>query len=490
MLKHTEAPFTGKPFVPQPWQDEYFDKLFNTLKPDGKRQYQRSFLALPRKMGKSSLSAVIAAYEGLFGPAGGQIIIAAGDRNQANLLFTACRRYIESNPHVEKRCKLYRNSIVVPSQETTIFFVSAEHKGKHGTNPSLVLLDEYHVQKNRDLIDVLESGMGTRDEPLVVMITTAGMDRIGPCYDEWQRALKIRDGIIDDPTYLPLIYAADPTDDPFDEATWRKAMPNYGITVQKAFMEREAMLAKESVAQEIKFRTLYLNQWFSTGSNAFFRSGAIDPILPLKALPVDGRPCYCGIDLSSNTDTTAFVAVWPQDDGTWDTHCMVFIPEVNARKPEAPYLQWERQGYVTMTEGDLVDYDVVRQYVLGFCEKYDVKGVGIDRYNATHITTQLIAEGIPIKPFGQGYVSMSSPCKLLESLVLGQKIRLDGNKALAAHLMNMQCRMDPAGNIKPTKENSNSTQRVDAAVALVMALGVASGEWDGGVEHYDEILVL
>lgn len=491
LLRHTEAPFTGQPFVPQPWQDDYFDKLFNTLRPDGKRQYQRSFLALPRKSGKTAKCAVIGAYEGFFGPPGGQIIMAAGDRAQAGILFTSCRRYIESCDAMNKRCKIYRNSIVFPATETVATFISTESKTKHGYNPSLVLMDEYHVQKNRDLIDVLESGMGTRDEPLVVFITTAGMDRIGPCYDEWQRAIKVRDGVIDDPTYLPCIYGLeDPSADIFSEETWKIASPNYGVTIQKPFMEREAKLAKESVAQEIKFRTLYLNQWFSTGSNAFFRSGVVDNVLPLKALPVDGRPCYCGIDLSSNTDTTAFVAVWPQEDGTWDVHCRIFIPEVNARKPEAPYLQWERDEYCILTEGDLVDYDVVRQYVLDFCEKYDVKGVGIDRYNATHITTQLIAEGIPIRPFGQGYVSMSSPCKLLENLVLSKRIRLDGNKALAAHLMNMQCRMDPAGNIKPTKEHTQSTQRIDAAVALVMALGVASGEWDGGMDYSDEILVL
>ncbi len=481
LLKHTESPFTGQPFVPAPWQDEYLDRLFNTKRPDGRRQYQRSLLALPRKMGKTAMCAVIGAYEGFFGEAGGQILIAAGDRKQASLLFTACSRYIESCPGLLKRCKIYKNSIVIPHKQSTIQFLSSEHKGKHGYNPSLVVVDEYHVQPNRDLVDVLESGMGARAEPLVIYVTTAGMDRVGPCYDEWQRALKVKDGLIDDPTFLPCIFAAPDDADPFDEATWRIAMPNYGTTVRQEFMEREAALARESVVQEIKFRTLYLNQWVSNGANRYFRSGTIDKCLvPTK--PAGDRIAYCGLDLSSNTDTTAFVAVWPDEDGSFDVHAHLFIPEDNADKPEAPYRQWAKDGFVTLTEGDLVDFDTVRNYVLSFCEKNAVRAVAIDRWNATHITTQLVAEGIEVKPYGQGYASMSSPTKLLEALALGGRLRLGDNKAIALHLSNMQCRVDDAGNVKPTKQHSHATARIDAAVALIMALGLASSETHGPEE--------
>lgn len=484
LLKHTESPFTGKPFVPEPWQDEYLDRLFNTLRPDGRRQYQRSLLALPRKMGKTAMCAVIGAYEGFFGEAGGQILIAAGDRKQASLLFTAASRYIESCPGLLKRCKIYKNSIVIPHNKSTIQFLSSEHKGKHGFNPSVVIVDEYHVQPNRDLVDVLESGMGARAEPLVIYVTTAGMDRVGPCYDEWQRALKVRDGLIDDPTFLPCIFAADDSDDPFDEATWRKAQPNYEITVRKDFMEREAALAKESVAQELKFRTLYLNQWCSNGANKFFRTGQFEACgQPLR--PPAGRPCYCGLDLSSTQDTTAFAAVWPgldEDglpDGTYDVFAHVFIPEKNIDRSEAPYRQWARDGFCTITEGDVTDYDVVRDYILRFCEENVVRGVAIDRWNATHITTQLVNEGIDVKPFGQGYASLSGPTKLLETLTLSQKIRHAGNPPLLLHVSNLQVRQDDAGNIKPTKSHSNSTSRIDAAVALIMALGLASAEVKG-----------
>jgi phage terminase large subunit-like protein len=484
LLKHTESPFTGQQFVPQPWQDEYLDKLYNTRRADGRRQYQRSLLALPRKSGKTAMCAVIGAYEGFFGEAGGQILIAAGDRKQASLLFTACSRYIESCPGLLKRCKIYKNSIVMPHLKSTIQFLSSEHKGKHGFNPSLVIVDEYHVQPNRDLVDVLESGMGARAEPLVIYVTTAGMDRVGPCYDEWQRAIKVRDGLIDDPTFLPCVFAAPDDADIFDESTWKVASPNYGVTVRKEFMEREAVLAKESVAQELKFRTLYLNQWCSNGANKFFRTGQFEACSePLR--PAAGRPCYCGLDLSSTQDTTAFAAVWPglddsgMPDGTFDAFCHLFIPEANVGRSEAPYRQWAKDGFVTLSEGDVVDYDVVRDYVLRFCEEHAVRGVAIDRWNAAHLITQLVNESVDVKPYGQGYASMSSPTKLLESTVLTQKLRHGGNPPLMLHMSNLQVRQDDAGNIKPTKSNSNSTSRIDGAVALIMALGLASGEVKG-----------
>jgi phage terminase large subunit-like protein len=487
-LRHSEGDFAGQPFVLQPWQDDYLGTLFNTKLPDGRRQYQRSLLALPRKSGKTALCAAIGAYEGFFGDEGGQILIAAGDRKQASLLFTACSRYIESCPGLIRRCKIYKNSIVVPHNNSTIQFLSSEHKGKHGFNPSVCIVDEFHVQPNRDLIDVLESGMGMRSEPLVIYVTTAGMDRIGPCYDEWQRAIKIRDGIIKDPTFLPCIFAAADDADPFVEETWRSASPNYLITIRQDFMEREAALARESVSQEIKFRTLYLNQWISNGANKFFRTGLWEKCnAPLR--PTEGRPCWCGLDLSSTSDTTAFCAVWPDDDGTYDVFAHLFIPEESANRDEAPYRQWAKDGFVTLTEGNVTDYDVVRDYILSFCERNVVRSVAIDRWNATHLSTQLTHEGIEVKPYGQGYASLSSPTKMLETAVLGLKIRHAGNPPLALHISNMQVKQDDAGNIKPTKSQSHSTARIDAAVALIMPFGVLSAEDQGPNEEPNILLI-
>jgi phage terminase large subunit-like protein len=253
------------------------------------------------------------------------------------------------------------------------------------------------------------------------------------------------------------------------------------VTLKPDYFHQMSLRAKQSPSEEVVFRTLHLNQWLRSESK-WLRHGAWEANnAPLR--PTAGRVAYCGLDLSSTSDTTAFVAVWPDDDGTFDIHCQVFIPGDNAEKASktdrVPYRQWAKEGFVTLTEGDITDYDVVRDYVLSFCEKNAVRAVAIDRWNATHLTTQLASEGIDVKPFGQGFASMSSPTKFLNTLILGQKLRHAANPCLAWQMSNVQVKIDDAGNLKPTKQHSSSTYRIDAAVALIMALGLASGELHG-----------
>lgn len=483
LLKHSRGDFAGKPFVLEPWQSEYLDKLFNTKRDDGLRQYRTSLLALPRKNGKSALSAAIGLYMLFCDDVGAEVIVAAGDRSQAALLHTAAKQFVESSA-LSKRCKVYRNSIVLPERNASMICISSEAGTKHGYNPSCVLVDEYHVFPDRELVDVLETGMGARSQPMTIYITTAGTDKRGPCYKDWQRAEKIRDGILKDDTFLPLIFAADQDADPFAEETWQRANPNYGITLKPDYFHQMANRAKQSPSEEVVFRTLHLNQWLNSESR-WIRHGAWEANGG-ELRPTEGRVAYCGIDLASTTDTTAFVAVWPDDDGTYDVHCKVFIPEDTAeeasKRDRVPYLQWAKDGLVHLTEGDVCDYDAVRNYVLSFCERNSVRAVAIDRYNATHLTTQLVAEGVDVKPFGQGFLSMSAPSKLLETLIIGKRLRHGGNPVLAWQMSNVQIKIDDAGNIKPSKKNASSTARIDASVALIMALGLASAEARGPEE--------
>ena len=487
LLRHSRGDFAGQPFTLERWQAEYFDRLLNTKREDGLRQYRRSLLALSRKNGKTQMAAALGLYMAFCDDMGAEVIVAAGDRSQASLLHTAAKQLLESNPALARRAKIYRNSIVVPERNASMFCISSEAGTKHGYNPSCVLIDEYHVFPDRELVDVLETGMGARSQPLTVYITTAGTNMNGPCYKDWQYAEKVRDGVIKDNTFLPCIYAAPSDADPFVETTWKAANPNYGITLKPDYFHQMAERAKQSGSEEVVFRTLHLNQWVSS-SERWLRHGAFDACGgPLR--PTDGRPCWCGLDLASTFDTTAFVAVWPDDDGTYDVHAHFFIPADNAQKRQqqdrVPYVsEWSKKTpeggpFVQLTDGDITDYDVVRDYILSFCEKNVVKGIAVDRWNAVHITTQLVSEGVDIKPFGQGFASMSAPSKLLETLVIGGKLRHGGNPVLRWQASNVQVKTDDAGNIKPSKKNSSSTGRIDGIVALIMALGIASAETHG-----------
>ena len=478
LLKHTRGDFAGKRFTLEPWQDKYLNELFNTRNADGKRTYRTSLLALPRKNGKSQLAAAIGLFMTFCDDEGAEVIVAAGDRSQAAILHDAAKQLLESCPALARKARVYRNSIVVPSRNAKMLCISSEAGTKHGYNPSCVLIDEYHVFPDRELVDVLETGTGSRSQPLTMYVTTAGTDMQGPCYKDWKRAEKIRDGALIDPTFLPCIFAADPADDPFVESTWRKANPNYGITLKPEYFHQFSAKAQQSPSDETVFRTLHLNQWMSS-TTKWLKAGAFESCaLPLR--PVEDRPCYCGIDLASTLDTTAFVAIWPDTDGTYDIYAHFFIPEETAgarsKEDRVPYLEWAKAGFVTLTDGGVTDYDVVRNHVLAFCEANAVRGVAIDRYNATHLTTQLESEGVRMLPYGQGFVSMSSPTKLLETLAIQQRLRHGENPVLQWQASNVQVKADDAGNIKPTKKYSSSTGRIDGVVALIMALGIASAE--------------
>ena len=491
LLAHTRGDFAGKQFLLEPWQRDYLRKLLYTHNDDGTRQYRRSLLALPRKNGKTQMCAALALYMGFCDDQGAEVVMAAGDRSQAGLMFDAARQLLESAPSLAARAKIYRNSITIPETNSVIKAISSEAGTKHGFNCSCVLIDEYHVFHDRELVDVLETSTGARKAPLIVYVTTAGTDRNSPCYKDWERAIKVRDGVLDDPTFLSCIYAADPEDDPFCVETAKKANPNFGITLKPDYFDQMIARAKESPTDEIVYRTLHLNQWTSSSSK-WLRHGVYEEnMVPLR--PTSDRPCYLGIDLSSNMDTTAVAAVWPDDDNTYDVHVQFFIPEENAEKrskeDRVPYLAWAKDGYVTLTEGDITDYDVVRDYILSFCDKNAVKGVAIDRWNAVHLTTQLTMENIDVRPWGQGFASMSSPCKLLEAVLHQKRMRAGINPLLALQMSNVEVKVDEAGNIKMSKKNSNSTSRIDGPVALVMALGLAASEADGP-EINPEIILL
>ena len=217
LLKHSRGEYAGKPFVLFPWQAEYLDTLFNTIRDDGMRQYRTSLLAIGRKNGKTQLCAAIGLYMLFCDEVGAEVIVAAGDRQQAALLHDAAKQMIEGSPGLMGQCKVYRNSIVVASTNSVMKTISSESATKHGYGPSCVLVDEYHVQRDRELVDVLQTATGHRRQPLTIFITTAGFERESPCRKTWEYAERVRDGIIDDPTFYPCIFSAPPTADPFLE---------------------------------------------------------------------------------------------------------------------------------------------------------------------------------------------------------------------------------------------------------------------------------
>jgi len=495
-LAHVKGEWAGQPFVLTKWQREKIVRpLFGWKRPDGLRRYRRVYLEVPRKNGKSTLAGGIALYL-LFadGEEGAEIYSAAAARDQAGIVFEPARAMVEHSPKLRSRAEIYRRSIVFPDLGASYKVLSADAPSKHGLNAHGVIFDELHAQPNRDLWDVLVTSTGARRQPVIVAITTAGFDRNSICWEQHDYALKVLDGTIDDPSFLPVIYAAGEQDDWGDPKVWAKANPSLGISVKRDYLEAEYRRAKETPAYQNTFRRLHLCQWTEQAVRWMPMEKWDACAAPVAREALTGAECYAGLDLASISDIAAWVLAFPYDDGSFDVLCRFFIPRENlirrVKKDRVPYDAWLREGVVEATEGDVIDYDVIRQRIHEDGEEFNIRGIAIDRWNSAQITTQLQGDGFTIEPWGQGWKSMSSPTKELEKLVLSRKLHHGGNPALRWMASNVAVRQDPAGNLKPDKEHSY--EKIDGIVALVMALGLAfiEPEEEESVYEHRGVLVL
>lgn len=470
-LTHVTGEWRGQPFILADWQSKIVREIFGWKRKDGTRKYRTVFIAVPRKAGKTTLAAGIALYF-LYcdGEPGAQVINAAADRDQAALCFEAAQGMVKAEPALDTRSKVYRRSIVVPNTGSAYKVISSEAYSKHGMSCSYIGADELHAWASRELWDVLTTSTGARRQPLSVVTTTAGYDRHSLCFELWDYAIKVRDGIIEDETFLPVIFAADKEDDWTDPATWAKAHPGLGVTVKIDYFEQEVAKAKALPSYENTFRRLLLNQWTEQDTR-WLSMDAWDACN--EALPnLDGATCYAGLDLSSTTDITALVLGF-QKGGKVFVKPYFWIPEdgieQRVRRDRVPYDVWVKQGLIETTSGAVIDYEFIRAKVNTLAEQYQIKEISIDRWNANQLSTQLAGDGFEVFGFGQGFVSMAAPTKELERLIMGRELAHGGNPVLRWMASNVSTEMDAAGNIKPSKKKS--TERIDGIVASIMAIG-------------------
>lgn len=479
-LRHGKGRWVGKPFTLLPWQaNDVIRPLFGSLRGDGRRQYRTAYVEVPRKAGKTQIAAAVALKLLLAdGEAEGEVYTAASDRDQASLVFNAAAQMVRTSPKLNRICRIvdHTKRIVVtggPYIGSVLRAIPADAAGAHGFNASGVVADELHTWPNRELWDVLSTSMGARTQPLMMAITTAGFDRTSLCWELHEHARQIRDGVLEDPSFLAALYGADDGDDWLDPKVWRKAHPSLGETVQEEWLASEALRAQQMPGYQNAFRRLYLNQW--TSGEARWLEMALWDGCAGRVSDRVRRPCYGGLDLSSTRDITAFVLVFPPEDPNGDFEVLphFWIPEERLRErvkaDRVPYDVWRQQGLLTATAGNVVDYAAVESYIQAASVKYDLRELAYDRlFNAEYISQRLGDVGLKMVPFGQGFLSMSWPTKELERLVLQRRLRHGGNPVLRWMADNVQVEQDAAGNLKPSKRKS--TQRIDGIVALIMAL--------------------
>ena len=497
-LRLTDAEWAGRPFVLAGWQaDDIIRPAFGWKRQDGTRRYRRVIVWIPRKNGKTELAAGVSLLALIGdGEMGGQGYSIATDKNQASIVFDKATTMVGFSDPLKRHLTCFKPSIYCAELNASFKPLSGKPQGKHGLSPSVIIGDEAHEWDSGDLYTFVHQGTGARRQPLEFLISTAGK-KSGFGWELWNECQAILDGESEDVETLVVVFAADPEDDWTDEATWRKANPNLGVSPKIDYLRAECAKARQLPRLENDFKRYHLNMWTEQAVrwlplDAWDRCGLDD----VSAEPIrDGqrrvvndrwrafedelatRRCFGGLDLSTSRDLTAWVLVFPPktDGDRWIWLPRVFMPEANVdervKRDRAPYDQWLRADAMIKTPGNVTDYPRMKAQIFADCERFRVEQIAVDRWNATQLVVELQDEGLPVTLFGQGYASMSAPSKELERQVVGGFIDHGGHPALRWCAGNVAVESDPAENIKPTK--AKSTERIDPLVAGIMALGVA-----------------
>ena len=477
-LKHTKGIFSGKPFELIGWQEKIIRDIFGTIKPNGYRQFNTAYVEIPKKNGKSELAAALSLLLTCAdGEERAEVYGCAADRQQASIVFDVAADMVAMCPALKRYVKVLHAYKRIIYQPTNSFYqvLSAEAFSKHGFNISGVIFDELHTQPNRKLFDVMTKGSGdARTQPLYFLITTAGNDTNSVCYEVHQKALDIIEGRKIDPTFYPVIYGAKEDDDWTDPNVWRKANPSLDITIPIEKVFDACNSAKNSPAEETVFRQLRLNQWQTQDTRWLSMKKVEECEFNFDESFLEGRVCFGGLDLSSTTDLTAFVLVFPpiDDEDKYFVLPYFWLPKetlsLRVNRDHVPYDVWNKQGYLYTTEGSVVHYGFIEKFIEQLGEKFQIREIAFDRWNAAQIIQNLEGEGFTMVQFGQGFSSMSSPTKELERLILDKKIAHNGHKVLMWNFNNVAVEIDASGNLKPSKKKAR--EKIDGVVALIMAL--------------------
>jgi phage terminase large subunit-like protein len=496
LLKHSKGEWAGQTIHLEPWQQFHLGELFGWKRDDGTRRFRTCYLEVGRKNGKSTEMAGVGLFMMLAdNEPGAEIYTAATKRDQARIAHSEATRMVKSSPHLRKVIRVVRDNLNIPDTASKFEPVGRDADSLDGLNVHGALLDELHAHKTRDMYDIMETATGSRRQPLMFSITTAGFDRKSICYEVHEYTQKVLDGIIQDDSFFGIIYALDDEAEWEDERQWVKANPNLGVSVKLDDLRRKAAKAKEMPSALNAFLRLHMNQWTQAETRWINPEKWAACGQSVDEVGLQGRICYGGLDLSSTTDITALVLVFPPEtaEDPYQVLCRFWIPEDSmherSRKDRVPYDAWVRQGYITATPGNVVDYDWIFEQADEDMRRYDFREIAFDRWGAARVSQVLEEQGMEMVQFGQGFASMNPPMKELDKLILQGKLAHGGNPVLSWMAHNMVAREDPAGNLKPDKEKS--TEKIDGMVALLMALDRATRHGNAGSVYEErDVLVL
>lgn len=478
-LRHYQGASAGKRFRLTLWQKFTVGSLFGWYTEDGQRRFRIGYVEIGKGNGKTPLAAAVALYALVAdGEAGAEVYSAATNRDQAGICFNDAKQFALACIPLAKRLDIGTNNIAFHATSSFFKVVSAEGRGLDGKRPHVVVVDELHEHPTATVVEKMRAGTKGRTRALILEITNSGYDQTTVCWEHHDYSIKVLQGVIANDSWFAYVAALDKGDDPFaDPRCWIKANPNLGISLTTQYLAEQVREARDLPSK----RNLVLRLNFCRWTEA--SEGAIDlDHWDLCADPVDrellrGRECFGGLDLASVSDFCAYAMVFPpaQTGEKWKLLLHLYLPEAAANKMRAqgryPIDVWVEQGLVTITPGNVTDYEFIRRDVNLSREQFKVTQIAFDRFNSSQLVTDLMKDGALMVGFGQGYGSMSAPCKELERIYMSGRLAHGGHKVLRWMASNVVADMDAAGNIKYDREKS--TNKIDGMVATAMALGRA-----------------
>ena len=473
--------WAGQPLQLLDWQRDFLLRLFGWRRPDGTRRFLKAYLEVAKKNGKSTLVSALVLVLLMADDAGPEVYLNACDREQASIVFTEAKRMIESSPELRSRLKVLdsqANKRIIWEDGNGVIIANSSVAGsKDGLNPSGCVFDELHRQKTRDLWAVFEYAGAARREPLRISITTAGEEEEGPWFEEREHSEKVNAGVIPDTTHLGVVYRIDPAQDLDDPEVWKQANPSLGITINPDHFRREWEAAKSDPIKRNNFLRLRFNIVARASEKAIPLDLWDACAGPVDADSLNGEPCWMGLDLSKNNDLTALAILFGDVDDGFEVLMRFWLPAENIgdleRQHGVPYRAWADDGWILLTEGNVVDYRFLRREVNELAERYQLRLLGADPAHAEKLAQDLVEEdGLPVKWVRQGFYSLGPPTKELDRIVRGRLLRHGGHPILKWNASNAIAVEDDAGNRKLSKKKSK--QKIDGLAALVNAIAAAT----------------
>lgn len=495
-LVHSKGEWSGTPFEPSDWQQFIVANLFGWKRKDGTRRYRQAYIEVPRKNGKSTLIAGIGLYLLIAdGEGGADVYSAATTIDQARIIHGEAVNMVKKSPMLRGHVGVAVDNLHVERTNSKFEPLSADAETKDGLNVHAALIDEYHAHPTDAMYEVLNTATGARRQPLIIAITTAGTNKVkSPCGQQNEYGQRVLLGTVEDDETFVFIATIDEGDDWRDEAVWAKANPNLGISCKVDDLRRKARVAAHIPAKQNSFRRLHLDEWTEQTTRwlDLAKWDACAGDISARDLPelLSGRRCFGGLDLASTGDTTALVLYFPPTEDDKQAYLLprFFMPANNMterdKKDRTTYSAWAAEEWLDTTEGNTTDYAFVRQAVQEAAEEYELVQVAYDRWNSSQLVSELVADGIDMVPFGQGFASMNAPTKSLEARIIDQSIVHGGHPVLRWQAQNVSVKEDPAGNMKPDK--ARSPEKIDGMVAAIMAIGIAELSPADASSHYEK----